>query len=76
MHLEAEIKLNSEMHWEARIELVWRYILRRRVSSSDMHFEAGDLVELQDALGDHDRASLEMHLEAVIKRIWRYTSRP
>jgi hypothetical protein len=76
MHLEAEIKLNSEMHWEARIELVWRYILRPRLSSSEMHLEAGDLVELQDALGGHDRASLEMHLEAVIKRIWRYTWRP
>ena len=30
MHLEAEIKLNSEMYLEAVIERVWRFIWRPR----------------------------------------------
>jgi len=34
MHLEAEIKLNSEMHLEVVIERVWRWC------NSEMHLEA------------------------------------
>jgi hypothetical protein len=40
MHLEAEIKLNSEMHLEAAIEQVWRCIWRPRSCNSEMHLEA------------------------------------
>jgi len=43
--------VNSEMHWEAAIERVWRCTWRPRLS------------ELTDALGGHDHASLDMHLE-------------
>jgi len=47
--------VNTEMHFEAAIECVWRCNWRPRLS------------ELRDALGGHDRASLEMHLEAEIE---------
>jgi len=47
--------VNSEMHWEAKIERVWRCTLRPCLS------------ELSDALRGRDRASLEMHLEAEIE---------
>jgi hypothetical protein len=40
MHLQAEIKLNSEMHVEAEIERVWRCIWRPRSCNLDMHLEA------------------------------------
>ena len=40
MHLEAEIKLKSEMHLEAVIERVWRYIWRPRLCNSEMNLEA------------------------------------
>jgi len=40
-----------------------------------MHLEA-EIVELREALGGHDRASLEMHLGAVIERVWRCTWTP
>jgi hypothetical protein len=40
MHLEVEIKLNSEMHLEAVIERDWRCIWRPRSSHSEMHLEA------------------------------------
>jgi len=56
--------VNSEMHWEAVIERVWRCTWRPRLS------------ELRDALGGRDRASLEMHFEAVIERGWRCNWRP
>jgi len=55
MYLEAEIKLNSEMHLEAVIERVWRRSWRPRSR------------EFGDALGGRDRASLELHWEAVIE---------
>jgi len=42
--------MNSEMHFEAVIERVWRCHWRPRLS------------ELRDALGGRDRASLGMHL--------------
>ena len=47
--------MNSEMHWEAVIERVWRCKRRPRLS------------ELRDALRGRDRASLDMHLEAEIE---------
>jgi len=47
--------VNSEMHWEAVIERVWRCIWRPRLS------------ELTDELGGRDRASLDMNLEAEIE---------
>jgi len=47
--------VNSEIHWEAVIERVWRCTWRPRSS------------ELRAALGGRDRGSLEMHLEAEIK---------
>jgi len=47
--------VNSEMHFEAVIEGVWRCNWRPRLS------------ELRDALGGRDRVSLEMHLEAEIE---------
>ena len=40
MHLEAEIKLNSEMHLEAVIEGVWRYTWKPRSCNSELHLEA------------------------------------
>jgi len=55
--------VNSEMHWEAVIERVWRCTWRPRSS------------ELRDALWGRDRASLEMQLETEIEWtlgcIWR-----
>jgi len=47
--------VNSEMHFEAVIERVWRCNWRPRLS------------ELRDTLRGRDRASLEMHLEAEIE---------
>ena len=35
-----------------------------------MHLEVA-IVELRDALGGRDRASLEMHLDALIEPDWR-----
>ena len=51
--------MNSEMHFQAVIERVWRCNWRPRMS------------ELRDALGGRDRASLEMHFEAMIERVCR-----
>ena len=71
--------MNSELHSEAVIERVWRCTWRLR------------LIELRNALGGcnraslemhfegHDRPSLEMHFEAVIhviERVWRHNWRP
>jgi hypothetical protein len=39
MYLEAEIRLNSEIHLEAIIKRVWRYIWRPRSCNFTMHFE-------------------------------------
>ena len=47
--------MNSEMHFEAVIERVWRSNWRQR------------LRDLSDAVGRRDRASLEMHLEAEVE---------
>jgi hypothetical protein len=47
--------VNSEMHFEAVIELVWRCTWRPKSS------------ELRDALGGRDRSSVEMHWEAKIE---------
>jgi len=47
-------RVNSEMHLEAVIELVWICTWRLRSS------------ELRDALGGQNRASLETHFEAMI----------
>ena len=47
--------MNSEIHFEAVIERVWRCNWRPRLS------------ELTDTLGGRDRASLEMHLESEIE---------
>ena len=44
--------MNSEMHFEAVIEPVWRCNWRPRLS------------ELRDTFRGRDRVSLEMHLEA------------
>jgi len=56
--------VNSEMHFEAVIELVWTCNWRPRLS------------ELRDTLRGRDRASLEMHLQqAMIERDWRRTWR-
>jgi hypothetical protein len=67
--------VNSEIHFEAMIERVWRCNWRPRLS------------QLRDALGGRDRvslemhweavinASLEMHFEAVMERDWRCTGR-
>jgi hypothetical protein len=54
MHLEGEIKLNSEMNLEAGIDRVWGCTWRLGWS------------EFGDAVGGRDRASLEMYLEATI----------
>ena len=56
--------MNSEMHWEAVIEEVWRCTLR--LSSS----------EFGDPIGDRDRVNTEMHWEAEIEGVWTCTSRP
>ena len=47
--------MNSEMHFEAVIERVWRCYWRPKSS------------ELRAARGGQDRASLQMHLEAEIE---------
>jgi hypothetical protein len=39
MHLEAVIELNSETHWEAVIERVYRFIWSPTSSNSEMHLE-------------------------------------
>jgi len=54
-------RVNSEIHSEAVIERVWRCTWRPRS------------IELRDALGGRDGATLEMHLEAVNERVWRCT---
>jgi hypothetical protein len=64
MHLEAEIELNSERHFEAVMVRVWRCIWRPRSSNSEMHLEA------------EIKLNSEMHLEAGIERDWGCTSRP
>ena len=56
--------MNSEIHWEAVVERVWRCTWRPRLS------------ELRAALGGRDRSSLEMHWEAIIERVLRCTWRP
>jgi len=58
--LGAVDRVNSEMHWEAVIERVWRCTWRPWSCKP-----AGC-----------DRVSLEIHMEAVIERVWRYTGRP
>jgi hypothetical protein len=58
MHLEAEIKLNSEMHLEAMIKSVWRCIWRPRSSSSEMQLDAEITLNSQ------------MHFAVVIERVW------
>jgi hypothetical protein len=55
--------VNSEMHFQAVIEQVWRCNWRPRSS------------ELRAALGDRDRVNSEMHSEAVTERVWRCTCR-
>jgi len=40
MHLEAEIKSNPDMHMETVIERLWRCIWRPRSCNSEMHLEA------------------------------------
>ena len=47
--------MNSEMHFEAVMERVWRCNWRPRLS------------KLKDTLRGRDRASLEKHLEAEIE---------
>ena len=46
--------MNSEMHFQAVIERVWRSNWKPRLS------------ELRDALGGRDRASLEEYLKVVV----------
>jgi len=64
MHLEAEMELNSDMHLEAVIKRVWRFIWRPGSSNSEMHLEA------------EIKLNSEIHVEAVIVRFWRCTGRP
>jgi hypothetical protein len=52
-------RVNSETHFEAVIERVWRCNWRPRLS------------ELRDLLGGHEWAGLAMHWEAMIERVWR-----
>jgi len=84
-------RMNSEMHSEIVIELVWRCNWRpcscelaaRNQASLETHLEAG--IEwvwrctwrpgLCDLAG-RNRAGLEIHLEAMIERVWRCTGRP
>jgi len=61
---EDDDRVNSEIHSEAVIKLVWRRNWRPRLG------------ELRDALGGRVRASLEMHLETEIERTLRCTGRP
>ena len=56
--------MNSEMHFSAVIERVWRCNWRASWS------------QLRDALGGHDQSSLEIHWDAVIERVWRCPLRP
>jgi hypothetical protein len=53
-YTEAEIALNSEMHFEAVIEWVSRCIWRPRSSNLEIHFEA------------ESKLNSENHLEGVI----------
>jgi hypothetical protein len=45
--------MNTQMHWQAMIERVWRCTWKPRSC------------ELRDALGGHDRSRLEEYLEEV-----------
>jgi len=56
--------VNSEMHWEAAIERVWRCTLWPWSS------------QFGDAIQDWDWVNSEMHWEAVIERVWRCAGRP
>jgi hypothetical protein len=53
MHLEVDIELNREIHLDALIERVWRFIWRLRSSNSEMHLDS------------EIKSNSEMHLEAV-----------
>jgi hypothetical protein len=57
IHLDAKIRLNSEMHLEAVIEGVWRSTWRPRSWNSEMHLDAK--IELNS----------EMRLEDGIERV-------
>jgi len=52
-------QMNSEMHWPAVIERVWRCTWRPRSSG------------LRDTLGSHNGAYWEIRLEAMIDQDWR-----
>ena len=64
MHLEAMIKLNSEMHLEAVIERVWRCIWRLTSSNAEMPLEA------------EIKLNSERHLEAVTEQVSRWIWMP
>ena len=57
MHLQAKIKLNSEMYLEAVIKRGWRCTWRPRLSEFGDALGGQDKVELRDALGGHDHVT-------------------
>jgi hypothetical protein len=70
MHLEASIKLNSEMHLEAAIKGVWRLICRPRSGIFEMNLDAV-IERVGDALAGRDGARSGEYLEAVDRRCAR-----
>ena len=84
---ENDNRVNSGIHSEAVIELVWRCTWRlgsskfgdahggRDSASLEMHLEAA-IGRVWDAIGSCDRVTEELHLEAAIGRVWRCTWRP
>jgi hypothetical protein len=66
MHLEAEIKLNSEMHLEDVIAQVWKCTWRLRSEISEIHLEAVT-ERLWRCTSTPRSSNSAMHLEAQIK---------
>ena len=59
--------MNSEMHFEAVIERVWRCTWRPRSSELRAALGGHDRSNFGDARGGGDRTSLEMQLEIEIE---------
>jgi hypothetical protein len=82
MHLYAKIELNSEMQFEAKIELVWRCIWTMRLRNSVTYLKAlmarvwrgnwrprssNSEIHLEENI----MLNSEINLDVVIERVWR-----
>jgi len=68
--------VNSEMHWEAVIEWVWRCTLRAVIEQVCRCTLRPWSSEFGGAIGDWDWVNSEIYWDAMIERVWRCTWRP